>query len=315
MPGVPQTLPVPPLVNEMTMLNAIRLAAGSGGGGGGTGTVTSVSVATANGVSGVVATPNTTPDITLALGAITPTSVNALTFAAAAVGFTIAGGTTSKTLTVLDTGTAALLGIAQTFSAANILSVNGAASTPALTLNGTVFTGGTGTSTKPLFLIEPAGTTSNGWNTNGSMFGINLPNGFSFSSDVVSLAYNGARFFRVAYDVSGTIFFGPPGSEVAFYGASFYPGSGDNLRLGRLGVSVWSGLDLTSTAPIEWNNDAGLARAGAAALKVTNGGAGYGTIDASGYSASGTAGVTAGPYTAITSITVKNGLVTAIAGS
>lgn len=33
MPGVPQTLPVPPLVNEMTMLNAIRLAAEGGGGG------------------------------------------------------------------------------------------------------------------------------------------------------------------------------------------------------------------------------------------------------------------------------------------
>ena len=49
---------------------------GSGGGGGGTGTVTSVSVTTANGVSGSVATPSTTPAITLTLGAITPLSVN-----------------------------------------------------------------------------------------------------------------------------------------------------------------------------------------------------------------------------------------------
>ncbi len=46
-------------------------------GGGGTGTVTSVSVVTANGVSGSVATATTTPAITLTLGAITPTSVNA----------------------------------------------------------------------------------------------------------------------------------------------------------------------------------------------------------------------------------------------
>lgn len=44
--------------------------------GGGSGTVTSVSVATANGVSGTVANATTTPAITLALGAITPTSVN-----------------------------------------------------------------------------------------------------------------------------------------------------------------------------------------------------------------------------------------------
>lgn len=49
----------------------------SGGGGGGSGTVTSVGVATANGVSGSVANPTTTPAITLTLGAITPSSVAA----------------------------------------------------------------------------------------------------------------------------------------------------------------------------------------------------------------------------------------------
>jgi len=42
-----------------------------------TGTVTNVSVASANGVSGSVANPGTTPVITIALGAIVPTSVNA----------------------------------------------------------------------------------------------------------------------------------------------------------------------------------------------------------------------------------------------
>lgn len=44
--------------------------------GAGTGTVTSVSVTTANGVSGTVATATTTPAITVALGDITPTTVN-----------------------------------------------------------------------------------------------------------------------------------------------------------------------------------------------------------------------------------------------
>ncbi|MBU3969108.1 hypothetical protein KJ991_02780 [Patescibacteria group bacterium] len=73
----------------------------------GAGTVTSVSVVTANGVSGSVATETSTPAITLTLGAITPTSVNGLTLTAAATGFTIAGGTTSKTLTVSNTLTLA----------------------------------------------------------------------------------------------------------------------------------------------------------------------------------------------------------------
>jgi hypothetical protein len=43
----------------------------------GSGSVTSASVVTANGISGTVATPGTTPAITLTLGAITPTSVTA----------------------------------------------------------------------------------------------------------------------------------------------------------------------------------------------------------------------------------------------
>ena len=45
--------------------------------GSGSGTVTSTSVTTANGVSGTVATPTTTPAITITLGAITPSSVAA----------------------------------------------------------------------------------------------------------------------------------------------------------------------------------------------------------------------------------------------
>ena len=54
-----------------TTLNAVDSA---------TGTVTSVSVTTANGVSGTVANSTTTPAISLTLGAITPTSVNGVTF-------------------------------------------------------------------------------------------------------------------------------------------------------------------------------------------------------------------------------------------
>ena len=46
---------------------------------GSTGTVTAVSVVNANGVSGSVANPSTTPAITITLGAITPTSVNGTT--------------------------------------------------------------------------------------------------------------------------------------------------------------------------------------------------------------------------------------------
>lgn len=66
-----------------------------GGGGAGSGTVTSVGVATANGVSGSVANPTTTPVITLSLDAITPTSVNGVVFSGASTPTLAVTGTSS----------------------------------------------------------------------------------------------------------------------------------------------------------------------------------------------------------------------------
>jgi hypothetical protein len=63
------------------------------------GTVTSVGIATANGISGSTAITGS-GNLTITLGAITPSSVNGLTLTSQSVGFTVAGGTTSKTLTV-----------------------------------------------------------------------------------------------------------------------------------------------------------------------------------------------------------------------
>jgi hypothetical protein len=62
------------------------------------GTVTSVSVTTANGVSGSVATPTTTPAISLTLGAITPSSVAA------------SGSVTGSNLSGTNTGDVTLAG-------------------------------------------------------------------------------------------------------------------------------------------------------------------------------------------------------------
>lgn len=73
-------------------------SASCSGGGGGSGTVTSVSVSTANGVSGVVANPTTTPAITLTLGAITPTTVNGVTISSSTGTLSLANGSTFSTL-------------------------------------------------------------------------------------------------------------------------------------------------------------------------------------------------------------------------
>jgi hypothetical protein len=71
-------------------------------GGGGSGTVTTVSVVTANGVSGSVANPTTTPAITLTLGAITPTSTNGVS--AATMAFVDATSSIQTQLNAKGTG-------------------------------------------------------------------------------------------------------------------------------------------------------------------------------------------------------------------
>lgn len=202
-------------------------------------------------------------------------------------------------------------------ASANIFSVNGAASTPAMSLTGSVFTGGSGTTTKPLFLIEPTGTTSTGWNTFGTMLGVNAPSGFSNGS-LIDLQIAGTSYFKVLPDTlaSGAVEIYLAGNRLVMYNGRFNPNFstislGDSSDVNR----QWAGLVVRDTSQVMWSSDTGLARGAAATVKATDGGLGYGRVDAAGYSVLGTPGVSAGPYTVITSLTVTNGIITGLTGS
>lgn len=69
--------------------------------------------------------------------------------------------------------------VANTFTGQQIVSLNGAASTPPAILTGTWFSGGSATTTKPQFLVEPTGTASTAWSTAGTGIGVNAPSGFT----------------------------------------------------------------------------------------------------------------------------------------
>lgn len=217
------------------------------------------------------------------------------------------------TLTVPATGTAALLGVAQTFTAANIFSANGAASTPALSLTGSVFTGGSGTTTKPLFLIETAGASAvTSWNTNGTFFGANAASGST--ADFVRFAVNGTGAFKIGYN--GKVTFNESfGNYIEASGFGFIAFGSNNVE--TFGIWGGSGAVLVSTAQLIWtdgglsgNRDTGMKRASAGAIQVTDGSSGYGSIDASAYKVSGAAGVDFGPGLP-TSITIVKGIITA----
>ncbi len=72
------------------------------------------------------------------------------------------------------------------------------ASAPAKQFTGTWFTGGTATTTKPHFLIEPAGTTSTNWSTGGTGLGVNAPSGWT--GRLLDLQLNGASRFVVGHN-------------------------------------------------------------------------------------------------------------------
>ncbi len=101
-------------------------------------------------------------------------------------------GNADRVLTIPSTGTVAMLGIANAFS------VNGAASTPAISGTGSIFSGGSATTTKPYWLIEPTGTTSTGWGTAGTGLGINLPT--AFAGRALSVQKEGVEVTYIRHD-------------------------------------------------------------------------------------------------------------------
>ncbi len=115
------------------VLTAASIVAGFSGG---TGTVTTVSVATANGISGTVANPTTTPAITLSLASITPTTVSAS-------GNVSSGGNIVATGTVLGSNLSGInTGDSGTVTTVSVVTANGvsgtvatATTTPAITLS------------------------------------------------------------------------------------------------------------------------------------------------------------------------------------
>lgn len=78
-----------------------------------------------------------------------------------------------------------------------INSYNSLTSSPASQWNGTWLTGGTATTNKPHILIEPFGTTSTAWNTNGTGLGVNADSGFT--GNLLDLQLGGTSKCKINY--------------------------------------------------------------------------------------------------------------------
>jgi hypothetical protein len=132
------------------------------------------------------------------------------------------------------------------FSGRWIQSTNSAATAPAHSLTGTWFTGGTSTTTKPHALLEPAGTTSNNWNTAGTGLGINAPSGFS--GNLLDLQIGGARQVTVGPDV--TIQGGNDAFKIKTFSSNSFEVWLNNQRTCQLNYN--SGLKLANYYACSW---------------------------------------------------------------
>jgi hypothetical protein len=115
---------------------------------------------------------------------------------------TISSITSTGSTIVVTNGTGPTTNLEINTAKALTWTANGALSAPAVLYNGTpVTTGGSSTTTWPLFLLQPSGTTSNQWNSAGTMFGVNAASGFTGS--LIDLQINGTS--RLNLTSGGTL--------------------------------------------------------------------------------------------------------------
>ena len=201
-----------------------------------------------------------------------------------------------------------------------INSTNGAASAPSLLLSGTPFSGGTGTTTKPLVNIETAGATSTGWSTSGTMLGVNAPSGFA--GNLFSFQTDGTRKFwgTASGDmwVGNSVQFGDFGVNTQCIANHSGTGLLFNAEDNNVTKLRADGFRMQSTSQYLINDGSsyngtpvlGFARTSDTVARISNGGSGRATLDAAGYQVGGVAGANFSGVA--TNITVVNGLITAI---
>jgi hypothetical protein len=141
---------------------------------------------------------------------------------------------------------------ANTFTGQQIISLNGAASTPPSLMTGTWYSGGSGATTKPQDLIEcNSGTTASaGWSTAGTGLGANACAGFSGS--LLDLQVNGSSVFLVT-SAGGIAMSGGINSAGGLI-------AGTSVRVGAAAAFFWNGRsNILSPADgvIELTNNAG----------------------------------------------------------
>lgn len=200
------------------------------------------------------------------------------------------------------------LGLANTWTAANTFSANGAVSASAFKVTGTPFTGGSATTTKPLAMVETSGATSTAWSTSGTMLGINAPSGFG--GRVLDVQSNGVSEFSISsfsIVTRASISLTTTGASITFTGSG-------NAILTAPAAATWQYGAAAAASPVAQTVQSQGSRSGT----DTNVGGGNLTIQSGNGTGTGTlstlilrspvaVGSGTGAQTQTTSLTLRNG--------
>lgn len=191
-------------------------------------------------------------------------AVTSLDLVGSSTGYTLLesglSGSSNNTLTLPTTAsdTLAGLGTAQTFTAAQVMSAAGAASTPGLFVTGAHYSGGSGTTTFPqLYVRDSTATAGTSWSTSGTGLGVNEHTGIG---NLVDFQVDGVSKFKV--DTNGTV---TTTSAVAATG--FFMSVGQ-LNTNGFESGSTSGFNWSSTTNPALTPDTYLTRKGAANLNL-----------------------------------------------
>jgi hypothetical protein len=199
-------------------------------------------------------------------GALTATSINASALPLAttsAFGAVKPDGTTVTISAgvISAVGTGASLSANNTWTGTNTISTAGAASTSVVSMTGALFTGGTGTTTEPMWQIQPStATNETGWNTAGTFLGINSATGFT-GNFLDFHVNNGASVFKVDYQgnitTTGTITGTMTQATTSVFGVVKPDGTTITIAAGVIsstggvslsGTNTWTGVNTISTS-------------------------------------------------------------------
>lgn len=229
---------------------------------------------------------------------------------------TQSAGTIGSLQTRLSINTNGLI----TMAGSTVNTFNGVASSSALAITGTVFSGGTGTTTKPLLMVD-TGTACTNWSTNGSMIGVNAPSAMSTSGLLIDLQRDNTRVFSVngsgavvvpSGGVTAANFTAAASSWFGWTGRTFFYSPADGVL--KLENSAGTSFGRLCFGPATSGFTALKANTTTLQCRLADDSA-YAAFDALSYKVGGTAGATGGTFTSITSITVVNGIITAISGT